>query len=125
MSEVKQIDGLGFDRMVFDFLVKESSRDGRDAQMSVRDGEKQLGLSQAQIVRAIHEIRSSGYPVISNSTRRTLENDFRIPRTEKEYMEWRNVLIEDLKALQQILLVSDAAATAKFGADIPVQQFLF
>lgn len=125
MAEPLRDIDQGFMVMVFNHLTKESSRDGRDAHMNVGEAEKELGISQAQILRAISGIRSQGYPVLAKATRRTWENDFRIPQTQKEYIEWRSKLVEDLKELQTTLLTSDAAAKAKFGADMPVEQFLF
>jgi len=125
MSEKAQIDGLGFDKLVFAHLEKESQRDGRDAHMNVGEAEKEIGITQAQILRAMNIIRDKGYPVISKSSRRTWENDFKIPSSQSEYIEWRSKMVDDLKTLIGVLRVSDAAAKARFGVDMPVQEFLF
>lgn len=125
MAAAEPIDGLGFDKIVFDCLVRASESGGRDAHMDVVEAEETTGLNRAQILRAVSMVRAKGYPVISMSARRTYENGFRIPASSKEYVEWRSKLVEDLKLLQQILLVGDAAAKARFGEDMPVEQFLF
>lgn len=125
MSQGTPVNGLGFAELVLAHLEKESARDGRDAHMNVAEAEKEIGINQPQILRAINIIRDKGYPVISKSTRRTWENDFKIPSSQSEYIEWRSKMTDDMKTLIHVLKYSDAAAKAKFGVDMPVQEFLF
>lgn len=122
----EQAEGLIFDKIVFDKLTKGSQGDGREkSTLRLKDAEEELGLQSDQILRAINLIRSKGYPVIATLTRRTKEDGFKIPQTERDYMEWRNDMVDDLKSLQEILKICDAGAKAKFGVDMPVQELMF
>lgn len=126
MSDKAQIDGLGFDKLVFEHLEKESQRDGRERScLRLKDAEDEIGLKSDQILRAINLIRQKGYPVVATLTRRTKEDGFKIPQTEREYMEWRNLMVDDMKSLQETLKICDAGAKAKFGVDMPVQELMF
>lgn len=117
--------GLIFDQLVFDALDDVSKRHGRDHVMKLAAAEKDLGISDDSILRAINVIRSKGYPVISTITRRTREDGFTIPQTAQGYMAWRDVLVDDLKSLHMLLKLCDAGAKARFGADLPTQELMF
>jgi hypothetical protein len=119
------INGLIFDELVFNALNDESKRHGRDHSMKLSVAEKDLGIGDDQILRAINLIRAKGYPVISTITRRTKEDGFTIPQTESGYLMWRDQLIDDLKSLCALLKLCDAGAKAKFGVDLPTQELMF
>jgi hypothetical protein len=121
----KQIDGLGFDKLVFDALSGDGKKHGREVTMKLSRGSRELGISPEQILRAVNNIRQKGYPVISTTTRRSEEDGFRFPQNSIEYMDWRDALVDDLKSLIDTLKVCDAGAKAKFGVDLPIQQLMF
>jgi len=122
----KHVDGLVFDKMVFSVLERESARDGRERScLRIKEAEDETGLKSDQILRAINLIRNKGYPVVATLTRRTKEDGFKIPQTQREYMEWRNVMVDDMKSLQEVLKICDAGAKAKFGVEMPVQELMF
>lgn len=130
MVKSHKLDGLVFDKLVFEALTSvdahEGSRDQGDTHLKLREGEKTLGITQGQILRAVHAIRAKGYPVVSMSTKRTREDGFKIPPSPKEYMVWRNKMVDDMKSLRDTLILCDAGARARFGADsIPAQEMLF
>lgn len=124
----KQIDGLGFDKLVFDYMEKEAAQSTGERDrgaLNLGVGEKEIGLAGPAILRAVSAIRAKGYPVISNSTRRTWENDFVIPKTQKDYLAWRDKMVDDIRALEAILKSCDAGAKAQWGVDLPMQQVMF
>ena len=117
--------GLVFDKLVFDALRSASQGDNRTAYLKIEKAVEDTGLQTEQILRGIALIRSKGYPVISVLSKRTREDGFRIPQTAREYMEWRDKLVGDLRSIHDVLKISDAAATAQFGTEFAAQPLLF
>lgn len=114
MEGKEQIIGLSYDLMVFNHMKAAQSRDKQSA-MNMAEATRDTGLNDSQIRRAVTEMRVKGYPVIATSTRRTWENHFRIASDRGEYTEWRNKLMADISALQEILRQCDRAAEHHFG----------
>jgi len=125
-DEEKRIDGLGFDKLVYDYLAHlDTLGDRQKTSMNIGAAEKEIGLSGPTILRAVSVMREKGYPVISNSTRRTWENDFVIAKNQREYLAWRDKMIDDIRTLEDVLRACDKAARVKWGADLPMQQVMF
>ena len=120
MDGKEPLVGLCFDRMVFDHMNDVQSKDHRGV-MNMAEAEKAIGLNDGQIRRAIEEIRVKGYVVVGKSHRRTWENDFRLAESKSEYNEWREHILADIAALQEVLASNDKAAQVRFGpmADQP------
>ena len=83
--------------------------------MNVAEAVRETGLNDAQIRGAVAAIRGKGYPVVSTSVRRTLENDFRIAASREEYGVWRERIIADIAVLRDLLAQCDRAAEHCFG----------
>lgn len=111
MGEPSQYGGLDYDRIVFDYLNKNES--GNMAEMS-----RETGLNDHQIKRAISEMRSKGYLIVPESSRRTWENDFKIVISKEGYSNFRKNLVSDIEILTELLATLDNAAANKFG-DVP------
>jgi hypothetical protein len=119
----EQIKGLVFDQIIFDYLKKQQEQESR-GHLNLGDAEKETGLNGPAIIRAVAQIRAKGYPLISTQTRRLWENDFRLPQSQKEYMDWREKFVTEIKDLVSILRTCDEGALAQFGT-LPIQEHLF
>jgi len=114
LADTKPIEGLVFDKIVFDCLKSESERGHRES-MSIDDAKKATGLAEEYIIRAIAQIRAKGYPVVSQKMEPLAENRFRLPSDQKEYAEWRDDLVSSIHGLIHLLHVCDKGADARFG----------
>ena len=123
MSDKNPIDGLGFDKLVLAHLEKVSADEKEH--MNIAAAAAETGITSEQVIRAINTIREEGWLVVGDASHRTKETHFRIPHSPKEYMVWRDKLVDDLKTLHRTLLISDQAAKTRFGVDLLTQEFLF